>query len=339
MTFRPAALLLAAWLSAPATATADQDALARAKDLYATAAYDEALAALDALPKETADGESIEAAEYRVFCLLALERRDDARKAIEGLVTAHPLYHLPDGKTSPRIQTVFREIRRQMFPDIVQRAYADAKAAFDRKDADAGARFDRVIALLDDPDAQGVATLADLRTVAVGFRDLSKAAAASAAAAPPPSPHAAPSPQAAPPEQPQTTSPPEQSHAQSSPPDAQTSSPDAARDGKAAESPVGTAGPTAHAPTAVVPPVAIYQPIPPWVTSTPADKQTEYKGTLELVIDRTGQVTDVKLRKSINPRYDVELLRAARTWRFRPATKDGEPTPFVKVVDVQLIPR
>jgi TonB family protein len=321
MTILPAshrpAILLAAWLLFPSIAAADQEALARAKELYASAAYDEALAALDGVPKDVTPGDSVEAAEYRVFCLLALGRQDDARKTITAIVSANPFFHLPEGKASPRIQTVFADIRRQVYPDLVQRSYADAKAAFDRHDADAGAKFDRVLALLDDPDARAVPSLADLRTVAAGFRDLSKAANPPAL---PAQPVAAPA---------------------SSPTPAQPATGNPAVQATVRDQPDGAVQPGTPSDTPstsnVVPPVAIYQPIPPWVTS-PADRQ-EYRGTLELLIDRTGTVTSAKLRTSVNPRYDAELIRTARTWRFRPATKDGVPMPYVKVVDVQLIPR
>ena len=314
----PAAFLVAAWLAVPSSAVA-QDALARAKELYVNAAYDEALAALDSVPSGQSS-DTLEASQYRVFCLLALNRSDDARKAIVAMVTANPLYHLAEGQTSPRIESVFRSIRRQIFPEVVQRAYADAKASYDRHEPAAAAKFDHVVALLDDPDAQGVSALADLRTIATGFRDLTKAAALPAPEPPPPPP----APRAEPSE------PPKAAGAVTDPTPAPTPDPP----------PVSTEKPAASSngsPT-IVPPVAIYQPIPAWVASRPADQQ-EFRGTLELVIDRTGHVTDVKLRKSINSRYDAELLRSARTWRFRPATKDGEPMPFVKVVDVQLIPR
>ncbi|HEX7138926.1 MAG TPA: hypothetical protein VF219_13795, partial [Vicinamibacterales bacterium] len=67
------AAVLGAWLIAPAAATAlgaaDQDALVQAKALYTAAAYDEALALLSQLDGESVSG-SIEAKQYRAFCLL-----------------------------------------------------------------------------------------------------------------------------------------------------------------------------------------------------------------------------------------------------------------------------
>ena len=75
-----------------AVGAAGQDTLARAKDLYGLAAYDEALAVLNRLRETAPPAVSSEVAGYQVLCLLALGRTDDAQKAIEALVTADPLY-------------------------------------------------------------------------------------------------------------------------------------------------------------------------------------------------------------------------------------------------------
>jgi len=329
ISFAATLLLAAAWLVVPASA--DQQALERAKELYVTAAYDEALAVLDGIPKDGGVSDAVEAAEYRIFCLLALDRRDDAKHAIEEMISANPFYHLSEGQASPRIQTVFRDIRRQVFPAIVRRSYIDARAAFDRHDADAAARFERVVALLDDPDARDVPALADLRTVAIGFRDLIKAA-----------PPASPSPAA--PAAVGTTAP--AADGSSSTAAAALPAHGGERDqmpsdtGETPASPADGRSTTSASSAAIVPPVPVYQPIPPWVASNQRDQSGgDSTGTLELLIDRNSQVTSEKLRKSINQRYDAELIRTARTWRFRPATKDGVPTPFLKVVDIQLIPK
>src|SRR5262249_22603931 len=83
-----------AWLCSPSVAAA-QDTLTRAKELYVTASYEEALDVLNRLQRTTPSAESNEIAAYQVFCLLALGRTDDAQKAIAGLVAADPLYRLP----------------------------------------------------------------------------------------------------------------------------------------------------------------------------------------------------------------------------------------------------
>jgi len=152
----------AAWVLFTSAVTAS-DELDRAKDLYRSAAYDEALTVLDALPTAAAT-ELREAREYRVFCLVALDRKDDAKKIIADLVTADPMYAMSENEASPRVRTMFTEVRKGLLPALAQRSYADAKALFDAKDPRAAAAFDRVLVLLRDPDVAGNQTLADLAT-------------------------------------------------------------------------------------------------------------------------------------------------------------------------------
>ena len=62
----------------------------------------------------------------------------------------------------------------------------------------------------------------------------------------------------------------------------------------------------------------------------------EWDGEVELVIDAEGKVVSARMTRSINPSYDVQLLRAARNWTYRPATRDGVPTQMLKLVTVHL---
>ena len=43
--------------------------------------------------------------------------------------------------------------------------------------------------------------------------------------------------------------------------------------------------------------------------------------------------------QSVHPRYDADLVKAAYAWKYTPATKNGVPIDYVKVVDVGLVPR
>src|SRR4051812_39785660 len=70
-----------------------RDPLGAARDLYASARYDEALAVLNDLrpndvPGVTSDVKSIE--QYRSLCLLALGRGSEAEAAIAAVVNADP---------------------------------------------------------------------------------------------------------------------------------------------------------------------------------------------------------------------------------------------------------
>jgi len=160
------------WMAAAAGIAASEE-LDRAKELYRSAAYDEALGVLDGLAVP-ASPETLEVNQFRVLCLVALDRRDDARKAMAALVAASPSFAMSEADAPPRVRTLFTEVRRELLPGIIQRAYVDAKAAFDRKDPAAVTQFDRVLALLKDPDVVSNASLNDLGLVATGFRDLSK---------------------------------------------------------------------------------------------------------------------------------------------------------------------
>ena len=185
---RVAAVLAAIVLTAAGAAAQDAD-LSAARDLYASAAYDDALAMLNRLRSADHPATQSRAIEqYRAFCLLALGRPADAEQAIEAVVAAEPSFQPGEGDASPRIRSAFTTVRRRMLPSIIQQKYAQAKAAFDRKEYAAAADgFTQVLAALADPDVAAEAKqppLSDLRTLAGGFQEL----AAKAAAPPPPPP-------------------------------------------------------------------------------------------------------------------------------------------------------
>lgn len=188
-----ATIVAAAWIVPAAAAAQDQgkDQLRAARDLYASARYDEALAVLnDIRPADStnpvSDRRSVE--QYRSLCLLALGRGAEAEAAIAAVVTSDPAYLPSENEASPRVRSAFSDVRKRLLPDIVTGRYAQAKAAFDRKDfPGATEQFRGVIALLDDPDMGG--RLADLRVLAAGFLDL-----AVAATPPPPAPKPEPPP-------------------------------------------------------------------------------------------------------------------------------------------------
>jgi hypothetical protein len=299
------ALMVAGWTTMVCVASAT-DTLAEAKVLYASAAYDEALAVLDRLQSAAPVGETTSIAEYRVYCLLALDRRDEARKDIEGILHDNPQY-LPSGdQASPRIQSVFREVRRQSLPKIVMERYAIAKASFERKDPVAGSQFDSVLTLLDDPDVQATPALSDLRTVVTAFRDLTIAIAAAQTPAP--------------------------TAARSL--DTGASMPSTPANPQPSD---GVAIYTSADPD-VTPPVARTQRIPPWMPTARAVAAQDFHGTLELLIDETGAVMSSTMRTSAHPTYNQLLLRATREWTFTPARRQGVPVRYLKIVDIHLKP-
>src|SRR5262245_13652229 len=190
--------MLAAFAFALTLLAAEQDQLSAARDLYASAAYEDALAVLNRVSETSRPPEEARAlSQYRVFCLLALNRTTEAERAIEAMVTRDPTYLPPASEMSPRVRTTFLDVRRRVMPKIIQQSYAQAKGAYDRKEFEiAAAGFGRVLEVMSDPDLAalyGQPPLADLRTLAGGFRDL-----AVTAATPPPLPVAPPPAAAAP---------------------------------------------------------------------------------------------------------------------------------------------
>ena len=173
-----------------------QETLQQVKALYASAAYEDALSMVGRLQ---ATGRKPEFEQYRVYCLVALGRTAEAEKAIASVVVENPTF-VPDAEeTSPRIQEMFLRIRRGLVPEIAQRMYMDARAAWNRKDtAAASAQFASLVQLIDTALAAGADAnsasdnaepmLSELRLLATGFLDLGRALSAPPARAVEPAP-------------------------------------------------------------------------------------------------------------------------------------------------------
>ena len=302
-------------LAVSTTAAASDESLARAKDLYRTASYDEALVELDRVVAESSGALKVEANEYRLFCLIALDRKVDARVVIESIVNADPFHVLSADEASPRVRTMFRDIRQSLLPGIVQREYTAAKDAFDKQDADATEQFERVLRLLADPLMAPAPAINDMRMVATGFRDLSKARAPKVEFAAATAPvvaqmEATPAAAAAGAGTPASAAPP-----------AARSGPQVYREGDAD----------------VVAPVAIRQVLPQWNVpqgTRPGAWQPE--AILEITINESGDVMNAVLRKQFHPSYDPQLVKAAMSWKYEPARRAGVPVRYVKLIAIRL---
>jgi TonB family protein len=158
-----------------------QDSLEAARQLYASAEYTSALSMLNSLSNVDSPREERRAiALYRTLCLLAVGRGAEADRAIESMVSADPLYRPDADEIPPRMRTAIAEARKRMLPSILQEKYKDSKAAFDRQDfKHAAFGFKEMLDGLSDPDialSASQSPLADLKTLAVGFYELSSKA-------------------------------------------------------------------------------------------------------------------------------------------------------------------
>ena len=278
------------------------DSLASARDLYASAAYEDALAMLGRLNmKELPSTDGRVADQYRALCLLALGKTVEASQAIEAVVSADPAYHPSDNEVSPRVRSVFSDVRRRLLPGLVQQKYAQAKTAYDRKDyKTASVGFGQILALFDDPDLAGAAgrpPLSDLRVLSDGFHQLSVQALA-----PPPAPEP----------------PPVVAVAKPAPPPG----PDLSKIYMAEDA-------------NIVPPVAVRQTLPPFSGVI----QKPLVGAMEIVIDEAGKVSSAVMRSPVEMNYDRLAVIAAMAWRYRPATLNGTPVKFRKFLKVSLAPQ
>lgn len=294
-------------LSLAGPAAAQDDPLRAARDLYASAAYEEALSELTRFAGTPAPAVAREMAAYRAFCLMALGRTAEAETIAESLVREDPTITLDRYRdVSPRIAAMFASVRMRVLPQLVRDEYRTARSLAIARAPEAETRLKRVRELLGEAQEIGAwdETLADLRVLVDGFLELSRASAPAASAA-------AATAAAATGERPATSLAP-------GPPSAPSTTASA-----------GDAG--------VVAPIVISQPapqLPPGLLDLV--RRLHRTGTIDVLIDERGTVEDVVVKQSVNSAYDALVVAAARTWKYRPALKDGVPVKFVKTVAINV---
>ena len=292
-----------ALISASGMAFGGQQSVQTVKDLYAAAAYEEALAAVAGLPPAQPEVEK-----YRVFTLTALGRRDEAQKVMESLIQADPLYTLSPAETPPRVQEAFEAVRQRLLPGVIRQLYLDARAALERKERPiAIAQFERLLTIIDAAGPSG-ASIGDLRILAAGFLDLSKALPAA--------------------EAPVNTAPTTET----------TGQPQPARPANTTSPAEGGATERTSAALTESRPVAVKQDLPPWVPNDAITRRTAYTGLVRVRVGIDGRVENAEIVKATHPLYDVALLRAARTWVYEPAKRNGAPVVSEVNVEINLRP-
>jgi tetratricopeptide (TPR) repeat protein len=293
-------------LAAATTAPTAQDLLSTAKNQYAAAAYEDALATLTRV-EQTPPDVARQVEQYRLFCLFALGRTAEAETSAEALLRTQPLDQLDDA--SPRIEAMFLAVRKRLLPSLIRAEYRTARSALDEKNFPKSEphliQARKMLAAAQEAGAWDEA-LADLGVLVDGFIELGRGAARPAPAEAPRQPAA-----------PVATS----READSRP---------------HAEAPVAPAI-YSTGDDGVVPPVAIDQKVP----SLPSALRSLMRvarptGILAVLVDETGAVQASEIRQPTHPSYDALLLNASRGWKYRPATKDGSPVKFRKLILVSV---
>jgi TonB family protein len=290
--------LIVALLVTPSVASAQDDPLRTARDLYASAAYEEALAELTRVGSSGATPKTPEIDAYRAFCLVALGRAGEAQAVAEALVRVDPLLSIdrfPD--VSPRIATMFAAVRRRVLPQLVKDEYRTARSHALEGASDAKPRLLHVRALLGVAEQIGAfdETLADVRMLVDGFLELVQAT--------------------------------EPRHATDVITDATPSA--------SISPPAAVVATTADA--GITAPTAVYHPqprVPPALLELV--RRLHKAAAIDVVVNERGMVDDVIVTQSVSAAYDALVVATARTWRYKPALKNGVPIRFVSAVVINV---
>jgi TonB family protein len=82
-------------------------------------------------------------------------------------------------------------------------------------------------------------------------------------------------------------------------------------------------------------PKATYTPEPEFSEEA---RRAGFQGTvvLSLLLDKKGQVSRIRIEKPLGKGLDQQAVESVKTWRFNPATKDGEPVAVEMKVEVSF---
>ncbi len=77
----------------------------------------------------------------------------------------------------------------------------------------------------------------------------------------------------------------------------------------------------------VKPPRFVYTPGPKFTDEEKKNGKARYTGVvvLKMIVTTEGKAKDIKVTKSLGPGLDNKAIEAVKTWKFDPATKDGNP--------------
>ena len=178
-----AAVVLAAAVSS--TLRADSPELGNAKTLYAQASYEDALVQLNGI---TDADVANQVDQYRALCLLALGRDREAQASLERIVVRAPLYVVKSDDASPKLVTLFQQVRQRTLPAAAKDLYAKARVSFDGKRfPEARAQFEEMLAVLKEAAVgDSSSPVADLKQLGEGFLKLTNAELTPAEPATPP---------------------------------------------------------------------------------------------------------------------------------------------------------
>ena len=57
---------------------------------------------------------------------------------------------------------------------------------------------------------------------------------------------------------------------------------------------------------------------------------------IEVIVDENGNVESASMRQPVTPQYDKLALGAARGWHYQPATVNGVPVKYRKLIQITV---
>jgi hypothetical protein len=334
-----AIVIVGVMLIAAAAGLRAQDSLSAAKDLYASAAYEDALSTLSRMDSGGGPDIARQVDEYRAFCLYALGRTREAESVAESIIRKEPLARLDAADASPRLEMMFSDVRKRLLPSLIRDRFRTAKSSLDQKNHIAAQpHLAEARLMILEAEKIGVKDdgLADLSILVDGFLQLiqtsadQRASQQAAVVSPAASPAATASrPGASSPLQGGAGSP---RPAGASPAQVAANAP---RPVASSAAPAAANGARVYSldDEGVVPPVAIEQRMPAMTPQMQMiTKSMKTSGVLDVLVDEEGRVVDATIRQSLNSSFDTLIVRTARHWKYRPAMKDGVAVRYVKTL-------
>lgn len=169
------ALVITAFIALAQTnaSAATRSELGAVRDLYMSAAYEDALKRLSVLDGRE-DPNQLD--QYRALCLVGLGRVTEADQTLERIVLRSPTFQIPEKDVSPAFLARFMTVRKRVLPIAANRLYARAKTTYEVKDFDATAsQLQELLLLLRTETPSSDPSLASLQQAAEGFLRLTEA--------------------------------------------------------------------------------------------------------------------------------------------------------------------
>jgi len=245
---------------------------------------------------DVAASKSPDVLEYKALCLLALGRVDEAQSVVDALVSTTPTFLPADDDVPPRFVAVLNDTRRRLLPAITKRLFSDARDQFHNNNQDAAKEQFQQVLRLTDDEVWRESN------DATDLRTLASAFL----------------------------------ELVNSPSNVRAAVPSRGVD--TVPTPESPSRVAAAAPprTELRPPVVIEQSLPKWRPTDAVTAQRHFTGAVRVRIGKDGHVINAAIAVETDPEYDKQLLQAARSWRYIPGRRNGEPIEMEKLVTFSL---